>query len=566
MQWALVAAAAGSLVEDHRAVRLVKAGSECGSPDQALGTYATETECAEAAVAAAAGTAAAQVFFSYGTGASAGQCKLEQAASEACPIGFVAAEFDFLAIDPVDQPHGSCHRVKSVLSHRTCAANQTRLADALSLQQCADFVRIAEGRYFVYGNGANHACTVVKTTASTCPEGVSYSATESFFDLEPQTPPGQIKDKRSVYLLNASADCGATNEDLGVLPTVNLCAEAVLEKGGTLFAYGAAGSNVAASCQMKKTAAIPGNVTKCPEGISPSAQYDLYALGYETSCGTGVMLTECETYKLTHSGALCAAPALPLPNAADPAVCGESAFHAGARFFTFDNRSCSVLQTAADTCPEGLAYTSATMTRTVYSITPLWTHPGVWVSGGKPSKAPGKYVELLKPGMRCAAGHEIGPRATLQACAETVAQSGGTHLSYGIATKLCRVEITVDTCPEGFVPDPAFNFYTLGTVPVDVTFPDQHMKCEQPITGVVRQPMAAQAIVGGAGKGGRVKRDEQRNVAGEALAIAQATARRVEELRQGLLRGARAHAAAMQPPDTVDLAGMSKLIRAAQGA
>merc|ERR1719247_3360846 len=130
---------------------------------------------------------------------------------------------------------------------------------------------------------------------------------------------------------------------------------------------------------------------------------------------------------------------------------------------------------------------------------------------------------------------------SLRACAAAVAAHGGRFIAYGPGLA-CRMELTVDVeCPEGWVVEHAAGFYAVETIPPGLNVKELTMPpCSARLKTGIYTP---QTVVSGTG------RSMVRRGASPPLDP------RVEALRNGLLRGAQAHAAVLAPQKKMDITG-----------
>merc|ERR1719242_1104571 len=134
------------------------------------------------------------------------------------------------------------------------------LGKKATLRQCAEAVKRAGGKFFIYGKGRKaRNCFVEKTRKETCPEGWERDQ-YNFFKLgsrrkrtirrnirrkirrrpirRRRRPRRRRKQSTSYSLVKSNVECKSRDQWLGKKATVRQCAEAVRRAGGKFFIYG----------------------------------------------------------------------------------------------------------------------------------------------------------------------------------------------------------------------------------------------------------------------------------------------------------------------------------------
>jgi hypothetical protein len=366
-----------------------------------------------------------------------------------------------------------------------------------------------------------------------------------------------LVDGRPVRLVASDSYCKANTTSVGFVGSVQECGEAIARNmsgwGHTplLFLYGQASGMHAGQCLLSNATA-----ETCVEGVMNTTDYSFYAVdSIDEEFG-------CADVHLVRANVSCAAAETVLPSVGNLSACALAVQAANATYFAYGasgtsaEGGCKVVQTSSAQCPEGF---NPNDLFGFYSVVEDNTRSAVWISQGNTSVAPGRFVELVRGGYSCASPDaDIGLRKTLRDCAEHVAMAGANYLSYSKSGQ-CRLELaTNETCPEGWVAEPATGFYAIGTVPLGVNLGTLRMPpCMMRMSG---EPAQEHVVV--AGVGGKLARRPSGPVIDlgkQALELAKETRARVVQMRQGLLRASEAHAAALQPPQKTDLTGTRKI-------
>lgn len=377
-------------------------------------------------------------------------------------------------------------------------------------------------------------------------------------------PPVFSADGRPVRLVATGQVCGGASTDLGFFATPQKCADAVVAHAegwahrGLFFAFGSGvGTALAGSCSAVESAA-----QTCPEGLTGNPDLDFYAVDTLGVDPDHVNAT-CTTFRLVRSNQTCAAAEADLGVLGNVTACGVAAQASGGKFFTFGiastsgEGSCKSVATASAECLEGWAPST---TASFYAIDFAKDRdPALWISQGNASVGTqGLFVDLARPGYSCGSDDISLGSMSLRECAKLVASHGGRFLDHGPGDA-CRMETTTEaSCPEGWVVEHGAGFYALGTVPPSVNVKEQFMPpCLQKLSTGVYQP---QTVVTGVGRA-MVRRgaNPPTDPGIEALKEAEKQRARVVALRNGLLRGAKAHAAALAPQKMMDVTGTREL-------
>lgn len=382
-------------------------------------------------------------------------------------------------------------------------------------------------------------------------------------------PPTLSADGRPVRLVGAGQVCGGNSTDLGFVATPQKCADAVVAHAdgwahrGLFFAFGSGvGTPLAGSC-----AAVDTSAQTCPEGLQASPDLDFFAVDTLDVDPEHVNAT-CTTFRLVRSNQTCAAAETDLGllgnvTFANVTACGVAAQSAGAKFFTFGIAgtagagTCKSVAAASAECAEGWAPSTAASFYAVDFVKDR--DPALWISQGNVSLgAQGLFVDIARPGYSCGSDDVALGNMSLRECAKLVASHGGRFLAYGPGLA-CRMELTADaSCPEGWSVEHSAGFYALGTVPPSVNAKAGLMPpCLQKVDVGVYMP---QTVVSGVGRA-MVRRgaNPPLDPGVEALKEARDQRARVVAFRNGLLRGAKAHAAALAPQKKMDATGTREL-------
>jgi len=385
-----------------------------------------------------------------------------------------------------------------------------------------------------------------------------------------EQPTAHTADGRPVRLVAKGKVCGANTTEVGFVASAQQCAEAVVGRNdswalyGLFFSYGAGvGTATAGQC-----AAIAATAETCPSGWVVNPDLDFYAvdtLGVDPPDGVNAT---CASFRLVRGNATCAALPTDLGTFGNVTACGLAAQASGGKFFSFGIKNstgdgtCQVVGTTAADCPEGWAASSVA---SFYAIdleqdaAPTW-----WVSQGNNtvSGAQGKTVKLARQGYTCASTDVFVGNMSLRACAAAVAAHGGRFIAYGPGLA-CRMELTAAVeCPEGWVVEHAAGFYAVETIAPGLNVKELTMPpCAARLKTGIYTP---QTVVSGTGRS-MVRRgaSPQLDPGVEALREARETRQRVVALRNGLLRGAKAHAAALAPQKKMDITGSREIVEEA---
>jgi hypothetical protein len=296
----------------------------------------------------------------------------------------------------------------------------------------------------------------------------------------------------------------------------------------------------------------------CAEGLVNTTDFSFYSVDtIDEEFG-------CADVHLIRANVSCAAAETVLPMAGNLSACALAvqASSANATYFAYGATGssaegvCKVVQTATGECPEGF---NPTDLFGFYSVVEDDTRSAVWISEGNTSVAPGRFVELVRGGYSCASPDaDIGVRKTLRDCAEHVAMAGANYLTYS-KSGMCSLELAEnETCPEGWVAEPSTGFYAIGTVPLGLDVGKLRMPpCMMRLSGEL--PQKHVVVPGVGGKLARRPSGPAVDLGKQALELAKETRARVVQMRQGLLRASKAHAAALQPPQKTDLTGTRKI-------
>jgi len=382
-----------------------------------------------------------------------------------------------------------------------------------------------------------------------------------------EQPTAHTADGRPVRLVAKGKVCGANTTEVGFVASAQQCAEAVVGRNdswalyGLFFSYGAGvGTATAGQC-----AAIAATAETCPSGWVVNPDLDFYAvdtLGVDPPDGVNAT---CASFRLVRGNATCAALPTDLGTMGNVTACGLAAQAAGGKFFSFGINqtagagTCQVVGTTAADCPEGWAASSVA---SFYAIdleqdaAPSW-----WVSKGNNTVggAQGKTVKLARQGYTCASTDVFVGNMSLRACAAAVAAHGGRFIAYGPGLA-CRMELTAAVeCPEGWVVEHAAGFYAVETIPPGLNVKELTMPpCSARLKTGIYTP---QTVVSGTGRS-MVRRGASPPLdpGVEALREARDTRARVVALRNGLLRGAQAHAAVLAPQKKMDITGTREIV------
>ena len=149
---------------------LIKSGAECKSDDETEGEFDTLEGCADFVKRHYGGR-----FFSYGRDGKAGQCYWEKTSDATCSEGWESDSYDFYQLG------AAITRATIIKTDVECNSGDTDLGTFDTLQECADKVLEAGGRFFIYGkcdgkcdgkwDGKAGRCLHEKTSDATCSEG-----------------------------------------------------------------------------------------------------------------------------------------------------------------------------------------------------------------------------------------------------------------------------------------------------------------------------------------------------------------------------------------------------------
>jgi len=169
-----------------------------------------------------------------------------------------------------------------IKSNVECDSNDDFLGTFSKLEDCADKVLEAGGRFFIYGkeeiSGRSDGdktgqCYHEKTSDATCSEGWE-SDSYDFYDLAATT---------KATLIKSDVECDSNDDFLGMFDTLHECADKVLEAGGRFFIYGKeeisgrSDGDKTGQCYHEKT-----SDATCSEGWE-SDSYDFYQVACMSS-------------------------------------------------------------------------------------------------------------------------------------------------------------------------------------------------------------------------------------------------------------------------------------------
>jgi hypothetical protein len=466
----------------------------------------------------------------------------------------------------------------------SCFAPSTNVGFFGTVDACAEAVAANasywghHGLLFSYGKGEPGtpfagSCLMSSTVSETCPEGFSGTADYNWYAIDTLLEESGCT---AIHLVRANASCGGTETILPSFGNITSCGMAVAAQGGKYFTFGQIGTTGEGLCKIVHTTSA-----SCPEGLANDELVGFYSIVSDES-KPALWISQGRTsaasgkfVELIRGGYTCNSTDAIIGTYSTLRQCAEYVAMAGGKFLDYSRTGVCRLELANfSNCTEGWIVQPDTGFYGIGSI-PLGTDfanmtmPPCLQPLQKGPEAVRTKVTIRN--LDFSRTEEAGLLAPVEEQVVTeLAKAAGTPEANvrGIAVGAGSVIVTADVMNGDTLMSGTAATAGAITTAVEgiVNIAKGKSEAAKPVAVSVAVETTADfstepnVIVPGVGASlMREPQTTRRDLGKEALDLAEATHARVMDIRAGILRAAKAHAAALKPKEAMDLTGTRKL-------
>jgi hypothetical protein len=466
----------------------------------------------------------------------------------------------------------------------TCFAPSTNVGFFSTVDGCAEAVSANasywghHGLLFSYGKGEPGspfagACLMSSTAAETCPEGLSGTAEYDWYAIDTLL---EETGCTAIHLVRANASCGSTETILPSYGNITSCGMAVAAAGGKYFTFGQIGTMGEGMCKLVHTTSA-----SCPEGLVNDDLVGFYSIVSDES-KPALWISQGRTsgasgkfVELIRGGYTCNSTDAIIGTYSTLRQCAEYVAMAGGKFLDYSrNGTCRLELANFSNCTEGWLVQPDTGFYGIGSI-PLGTDfanltmPPCLQPLQKGPEAVRTRVTISN--FDFSRAEEAGLLVPVEEqVVAALAKAAGTPEANvrGVEVGAGSVVVTADVMNGDALMSGTAATAAAITSAVEgiVNVAKGKSEAAKPVAvSVVTETTAdfstePNVIVPGVGASlMREPQSTRKDLGKEALDMAKATHARVMDIRAGLLRAAKAHAAALKPQEAMDLTGTRKL-------
>jgi hypothetical protein len=468
----------------------------------------------------------------------------------------------------------------------TCFAPSTNVGFFGTVSACAEAISANasywghRGLLFSYGKGEPGspfagACLFSSTSSETCPEGLSGTSEYNWYAIDTLLEETGCK---AVHLVRANASCGSSETILPPYGNLTSCGMAVAAAGGTYFTYGQIGTTGEGLCRIVHTSSA-----SCPEGLVNDDLVGFYSVLSDES-KPALWISQGRTspaagkfVELIRGGYTCNSSDAIIGTYSTLRECAELVAMAGGKFLDYSRTGVCRLELANfSNCTEGWIVQPDTGFYGIGAI-PLTTDfanmsmppclqplvKGAEAVRTKVTIGNFDFSRTEEAGLLASVEEQVvgvlaraagTPEANIRAVevgAGSVIVNADVMNGDALMTGTSTTAGAITNAVEGIVNIAKGKSEAAKPVVVSVaveTTADFSTEPNVVVPGVgaslMREPMTT-----------------RRDLGKEALDLAKATHARIMDIRAGLLRASKAHAAALKPQDAMDITGTRKLAK-----